>query len=308
MAPLSTRSGIAAPVHLRHIQLKEKLFTIFLVLSGVIILTALGAFFISLFTGAAPAMKQFGFGFIFSKTWNPVTEEFGALPFIIGTLITAFLSLILSLPFALSIAMAMGEYFKKGFPATFIKSMTELLAGIPSVIYGFWGLIAITPLIRLLQQKLEMTPYGVGILSASIVLAIMIIPYTASIAREIIELVPNDLKEAGYALGATPYEVMRDIILPYAKSGIIAGIILSLGRALGETMAVTMLIGNSNVLPKSIFAPANTISSVIANEFNEAGAGLHSGSLIMLGLILLVITAIINIIGKYIIKKTTVGG
>lgn len=308
MADIRNGGGSAAPAFLHTLRLKEFLFKAALVASGALLLIALGAFFVSLFIGASPAIKEFGFGFLWSKTWNPVTEQFGAFPFIVGTLLTAFVSLAVSFPFALSIAIALGEFYRKGIMASFVKSMTELLAGIPSVIYGFWGLAVLAPLIRELQQKFDMPPYGVGILTASIILSIMIIPYSASIAREIIELVPNDLKEAGYALGSTRYEVIRDVILPYAKSGIIAGVILSLGRALGETMAVTMLIGNSNKIPTSLLSPANTMSSVIANEFNEAGSGLHSGSLIMLGLILLVITAIINFIGKYIIKKTTVGG
>lgn len=308
MAEIRNGGGSAAPSFLQMLRLKEFLFKFALVGAGAVLLIALGAFFVSLFIGASPAIKEFGFGFLWSKTWNPVTEQFGALPFLVGTLLTAFVSLAVSFPFAISIAIALGEFYRKGIMASFVKSMTELLAGIPSVIYGFWGLAVLAPLIRELQQKLGMSPYGVGILTASIILSIMIIPYSASIAREIIELVPNDLKEAGYALGSTRYEVIRDVILPYAKSGIIAGVILSLGRALGETMAVTMLIGNSNKLPTSLLSPANTMSSVIANEFNEASSGLHSGSLIMLGLILLVITAIINFIGKYIIKKTTVGG
>ncbi len=308
MARTPIGGGSAAPVVFTSIRTKEALFRGILIAAGAILLITLGAFFVSLFIGASPAIKEFGFGFLWSKTWNPVTEQFGALPFLVGTLLTAFISLAISFPFAISIAIALGEFYRKGFVSSVVKSMTELLAGIPSVVYGFWGLAVLAPLIRDVQQKFGMSPYGVGVLTASIILAIMIIPYSASIAREIIELVPNDLKEAGYALGATRYEVVRDITLPYAKSGIIAGVILSLGRALGETMAVTMLIGNNNKIPANILSPANTMSSVIANEFNEAGSGLHSGSLIMLGLILLVITALINFIGKYIIKKTTVGG
>jgi phosphate transport system permease protein len=181
--------------------------------------------------------------------------------------------------------------------------MIELLAGVPSVIYGFCGLFLLAPLIRNLEIKLGVPPYGVGILTASLVLSIMIIPYSASIGREVIGLVPSDLKEAALSLGATRFEVIRKVILPYAGSGIVAGILLSLGRALGETMAVTMVIGNSNFIPKSIFSPANTLASVIANEFTEATGSLYLASLIKLGLVLFIVTTIINLIGKLIIRR-----
>ncbi len=182
----------------------------------------------------------------------------------------------------------------------------ELLAGIPSIVYGFWGLFVFVPFFRNIELKLNILPYGVGILSSSIVLAIMIIPYSSSIIREVITMVPKDIKEAGYSLGATRYEIIKKVILPYSMSGIFAGILLSLGRALGETMAVTMVIGNSNMLPSSIFAPSNTMASVIANEFTEATGHIYLSALIGVGLLLFIITTIINIIGKYIMKKISV--
>jgi phosphate transport system permease protein len=185
--------------------------------------------------------------------------------------------------------------------------MIELLAGVPSVIYGFCGLFLLAPLVRNLEMKLGMAPYGVGIFTASLVLSIMIIPYSASIGREVIGLVPSDLKEAALSLGATRFEVIRKVILPFGGSGIVAGILLSLGRALGETMAVTMVIGNSNFIPKSIFSPANTLASVIANEFTEATGSLYLASLIELGLVLFIVTTIINLIGKLIIRRMGVG-
>jgi phosphate transport system permease protein len=184
-----------------------------------------------------------------------------------------------------------------------VKSAVELLAGIPSVIYGFWGLYLLVPIIRDLEMKFGILPYGVGIFTASVVLAIMIVPYAASIGREAIQLVPQDLKESAYSLGATRFEVVRIIIIPYARSGIAAGISLAFGRAFGETMAVTMVIGNSNFIPKSIFAPANTMASVIANEFTEAVGKLYLSSLIEIGLFLFIVSALITIVGKYIIKR-----
>jgi phosphate transport system permease protein len=185
--------------------------------------------------------------------------------------------------------------------------MIELLAGVPSVIYGFCGLFLLAPFIRALEMTLGAAPYGVGIFTASLVLSIMIIPYSASIGREVISLVPSDLKEAALSLGGTRFEVIRKVILPYAAPGIVAGILLSLGRALGETMAVTMVIGNSNFIPKSIFSPANTLASVIANEFTEATGNLYLSSLIELGLVLFIVTTIINFIGKLIIRRMGVG-
>jgi len=185
--------------------------------------------------------------------------------------------------------------------------MIELLAGVPSVIYGFCGLFLLAPLVRILEMKLGVTPYGVGIFTASVVLSIMIIPYSALIGREVISLVPTDLKEAALSLGATRFEIIRKVVLPYAGSGIVAGILLSLGRALGETMAVTMVIGNSNFIPKSIFSPANTLASVIANEFTEATGSLYLASLIELGLVLFIVTTIINLIGKLVIRRMGVG-
>jgi phosphate transport system permease protein len=175
------------------------------------------------------------------------------------------------------------------------------------VIYGFWGLFVLVPIIRGLQVKLGVLPYGVGIFSASLILSVMIIPYAASIGREVIALVPSDIKEAGYSLGATRQEVVTKIILPYARSGIGAGILLALGRALGETMAVTMVIGNANILPRSIFSPGNTMASVIANEFAEATGRLYLSSLIEIGVLLFLVTVIINLIGKYVIQRVTVG-
>ncbi len=264
------------------------------------------AIFLSLLLNSFPSLKKMGIGFVFGKTWDPVFNQFGALPFLIGTLLTSFLALLISIPFSLSISLFLGEYFTKGIFSSILKSAIELLAGIPSVIYGFWALFVLVPLVRTIQVKLGILPYGVGIFTASLVLAIMIIPYSAAIGREVIQLVPSDLKEAAFSLGATRFEVIRRIVLPYARSGIMAGILLALGRALGETMAVTMVIGNTNVIPRDIFSPANTMASVIANEFTEATGEIYLSALVEIGLLLFVVTTIINIIGRQIVKKMTI--
>lgn len=281
----------------------DKVFKNILLLSLSVLILLVATVLILLFSNSFATIGKFGLSNLANKVWNPIEGEYGVLPFLIGTLITSFLSLLISLPFSITIALFLGEYFKTGFLNTFVKSAVELLAGIPSLIYGFWGLFVVVPMVRQLQTMLGIEPYGVGLFTASIILAIMIIPYSASLGQEIIKLIPTDLKEAGFALGATRYEVIRSIIIPYSFSGLMAGVILSLGRALGETMAVTMVIGNSNNLPKSLFAPANTMASLIANEFNEASGEVYLSSLIEIGLILFIVTSIINYLGKLIIKK-----
>jgi len=206
----------------------------------------------------------------------------------------------------LAISIFIGEYFKEGVLSAFLKNVTELLAGIPSIIYGFWALFVLVPIVRQFKMKLGMFPYGVGIFTASLILSVMIVPYAASIGREVIALVPTEIKEAAYSLGATRQEVITKVILPYCRSGIMAGILLALGRALGETMAVTMVVGNSNLLPRNIFAPGNTMASIIANEFAEATASLYVSALIEVGLLLFLVTMVINIMGRYIVKKLSI--
>ena len=282
------------------------LFRNIIFLSGVFIILLLFAIFLTLTFNSFPSLKVFGIKFLYGKTWDPVFNEFGALPFLIGTILTSFLALIISIPFSFSISIFLGEYFREGKISSLLKTLIELLAGIPSIIYGFWGLFVFAPVVRYIQIKLGITPYGVGIFTASIILSIMIIPYSASIGREVIELVPSEIKEAAYSLGATRYEVIKKVILPYAHSGMLSGIILSLGRALGETMAVTMVVGNSNFIPKNIFSPGNTMASVIANEFAEATGDLYLSALIEIGLILFLVTLIINLIGRYVIRKYAV--
>jgi len=284
----------------------EILFQKTIYFSGVIILLLLLGIFFTLLFSSLPSIKAFGIKFITGRKWDPVTGNFAAFPFLVGTLLTSFLALAISIPFSMSIALLLGEYLKGGVISSFLTGVVELLAGIPSVIYGFWGLFILVPALRFIEMKLGIFPYGVGIFTASLILSVMIIPYSASLGKEVINLVPRDLKEAAYSLGGTRFEVIKKIILPYARSGIFAGILLSLGRALGETMAVTMVIGNSNFLPKNIFSPSNTMASVIANEFTEAVETLHLSSLIEIGLLLFLITTIVNIAGRYIINKVRV--
>jgi len=287
----------------------ENLFRNYLIIVSTLFILLCVAIIITMLYKSLPSLKQFGFGFYTSDNWNPSRQSYGSLVFLVGTLITSFLALLISLPFTLMISCFLGEYFKDGWLSTVLKSMVELLAGIPSIIYGLWGSFIFVPFMRSImtyfyeKEIIDTVPYGLGIFTASIILSVMIIPYSASIGREVISLVPNDLKEAAYSMGATRFEVVRKIILPYCKSGLFAGNLLALGRALGETMAVTMVIGNRNVLPKSIFDPASTLASVLALEFAEATNEIHISSLVHLGLVLLMTTIIINIIGKAVINR-----
>jgi phosphate transport system permease protein len=252
-----------------------------------------------------PSIKALGLKFLYTSEWDPVTDEYGSFPFLIGTLLTSLLALLIALPFSLSIGLFLGEYYTEGRISFIFKNVVELLAGIPSVIYGLWGLYILVPIVRIIELKLGYPPYGVGLFSASFILSIMILPYAVSLTRQVITMVPGNLKEAAYSLGATRYEVIRRVILPYTRSGIFAGILLALGRALGETMAVTMLIGNLHAIPKNLFAPANTMPSIIANEFTEATGQIYTSALIEMALLLFVVTTIINMIGRRIIKRFT---
>ena len=283
----------------------EKVFKVSLVIIALLMIVIALGVFLTLVVQSMPSIKALGIGYLWGSTWDPVGDVYGALPFLLGTLITSFLALLISIPFSYAIAIYLGEYNTKGWLSGFLKNIVELVAAVPSVIYGFWALVVLVPMVRTLELKVGAPPYGVGILSASLILAIMIIPYAASLGRELIRMVPSPLKEGAYALGATRYEVLKNVTLPYTKSGLFAGLLLSLGRALGETMAVTMVIGNTSALPTSIFSPGNTMASVIANEFTEADRAVYLSSLIELGLVLFVVTVVINIVGKMIIKKFT---
>jgi len=272
---------------------------------GLLVLaTALGGF-VTLCILSWPSIKAFGLSFLWSRDWDPVANKFGALPFVVGTLATSFLALLMATPFSLGTGLFLTEYAPKKLKEV-MGFMVELLAAIPSVIYGLWGIFFLVPLVRRLEMALNVPPYGVGAFTASLILAIMILPYATSVIREVISMVPRDLKEGAYALGATRWEVMRFVVLPYARSGIFAGIVLALGRALGETMAVTMVIGNRNEILKGLFAPTNTMASVIANEFTEATSRVYLASLVEIGLILFVITLLVNIAARVITERLKV--
>ena len=281
--------------------MQDKIFRVLLILSAVVIPIIGGGIVYSLTADASGAFEHFGFwNFIFSDDWVTTAgkESYGALPFITGTLLTTILALLMCIPFSVPVALFTGEYFRGKKIAAVLGTVTDLLAGIPSIIYGLWGFYVL----RNVFMHLNLSPQGSGILTAAFVLAIMIVPYAASLSSEFIKMVPSDLKEGAYAMGATRAEVIRRVVFPMAGSGIFSAYILAIGRALGETMTVTMLIGNTNQMPETLRTTGNTMASIIANQFGEAD-GLKLSSLIAIGLLLFLITAVINMIGKILIRK-----
>ena len=281
--------------------MQDRIFRTLLLLSAILIPVICWGIIYSLSYDASAAFGHFGFwNFIFSDDWVTTAgkESYGALPFITGTLLTTLLALLICIPFSLPVALFTGEYFRGKKIATVLSTIIDLLAGIPSIIYGLWGFYAL----RGIFMHLNLSPQGSGILTAAFVLAIMIVPYAASLSSEFIKMVPSDLKEGAYGLGATRAEVIRRVIFPTAGSGIFSAYILAIGRALGETMTVTMLIGNTNQMPDTLRTTGNTMASIIANQFGEAD-GLKLSSLIAIGLLLFLITAIINMIGKILIRR-----
>lgn len=277
-------------------------------MSAILVLIVVGVF-ITLIVQSWPTIKTLGIGYLWGKVWDPVSNVYGAYPFLIGTLLTSFIALFISIPFSYAIAIYLGEYNPKGWLSDLLKNTVELIAAVPSVIYGFWALFVLVPKVRALELAWHIAPYGIGILTSSLILAVMIIPYGASLGITLIRMTPSPLKEGAYALGATRFEVIQKVITPYTRSGLFAGVLLSLGRALGETMAVTMVIGNTSALANSfkemIFGPGNTMASVIANEFTEADHTQYLSALIELGLVLFCVTVVINLIGKRIITRFT---
>ncbi len=284
--------------------MSDKIFKTILFLIALMIPLICGGIVYALVTDAYQAFEYFGFfKFLTSSEWSYTegNEQYGAMPFITGTLMTTFLALLFCIPFSLPVALFTGEYFKGTKIASILSTIVDLLAGIPSIIYGLWGFFTLRPII----MALNISPQGSSILTASLVLAIMIVPYAASLSAEFIKMVPNDLKESAYSLGSIRAEVVRKVIFPVSGSGIFSSYILAIGRALGETMTVTMLIGNTNAIPDSITSTGNSMASIIANQFGEAD-GLRLSSLIAIGLILFLITATINMIGKIMIKHSRI--
>ncbi len=281
------------------------------------VLLLLTGVMISLVAGALPALRTFGFGFLTSERWNPVTEKFGALAPIYGTLVTSFIAMLIAVPVGLMIAFFLTELCPQWLRRP-IGIAIELLAGIPSIIYGIWGLFIFAPFLQQTLQPLLINtlgdvpgiaplfsgpPYGIGMLTAGLILAIMVLPFVTSISRDVFEAVPAVLKEAAYGVGCTTWEVVRYVVLPYARVGVIGGVMLGLGRALGETMAVTFVIGNAHKVSASLLAPGTTISATIANEFTEAVGDLYTSALIALGLILFVITFIVLAAARYMLLR-----
>ncbi len=284
--------------------MSDKIFKAILLAASLVLPFICGGIIYTLTSDSSEAITHFGFfNFISSSDWNYTEghEQYGALPFITGTLLTTLLALIFCIPFSLPVSLFVGEYFKGTKIAEILSTVTDLLAGIPSIIYGLWGFYTLRPLI----MSLNISPQGSGILTAALVLAIMIVPYAASLSSEFIKMVPADLKEGAYSLGATRAEVIWHVMFPVAGSGIFSSYILAIGRALGETMTVTMLIGNTNQMPESLTSTGNTMASIIANQFGEAD-GLRLSSLIAIGLILFLITAVINMAGKFLIKRARI--
>jgi phosphate transport system permease protein len=276
------------------------------------VLAMLGAIIGSLLMGAYPAFQTFGFGFLTSTEWNPVTSQYGAANAIYGTVVTSLIALLIAIPVSFGIAVFLTELCPARMRRT-LGTAVELLAGVPSIIYGMWGLFVFAPIFSdYIQPALQMTigsipvlgklvqgaPMGIGMLAAGIILAVMIIPFIASVMRDVFEVVPPILKESAYGLGATTWEVVRNIVLPYTKAGVVGGIMLGLGRALGETMAVTFVIGNAHKISASLFEPGNSIASTLANEFAEASKDMHIASLVSLGLVLFLITFIVLSLAK----------
>ena len=285
--------------------------------AAITVLVILGGIIVSLVYGSWPALRTFGVGFLFEESWNPVTEKFGAIAPIYGTVVTSLIAMLIAVPVGLFIALFLTELCPMWLRRP-IGIAIELLAGIPSIIYGIWGLFVFAPFLQQYVQPFLIAvfghvpvlstlfagpPYGIGILTAGLILAIMVLPFITSISRDVFEAVPPVLKEAAYGLGCTTWEVARYVVLPYTRVGVIGGVMLGLGRALGETMAVTFVIGNAHRISGSILAPGTTISATIANEFTEAVGDLYTSSLIALGLILFVITFIVLAIARLMLMR-----
>ena len=274
---------------------------------------------VSLFMGAWPALEKFGFSFLISAEWNPVTEQFGALVAIYGTLVTSVIAMLIGVPVSFGIAIFITELCPVWLKRP-VSTAIELLAAIPSIIYGMWGLFVFAPFfgdhiepwisdhlgeIPFMGPLFSGPPLGIGVLTAGIILGIMVIPFMAAVFRDLFEVVPPVLKESAYGIGATTWEVIRNIVLPYTKTGVVGGIMLGLGRALGETMAVTFVIGNADRLETSLLMPGNTISSSLANQFTEAVGEIYTSSLIALGLILFLITIVVLSLAKFFLLRLT---
>ncbi|MEO5799739.1 MAG: phosphate ABC transporter permease subunit PstC [Gemmatimonadales bacterium] len=309
--PASTDSALAGTSR------GDQLFKWLLTLAALFVPALLVALFLELARGSGLAVSAFGFGFLTSSTWDPVAGQFGAFPLIFGTLLTSFIALLLAVPLSLGVAIYLTEFAPQVIRKP-VATVIELLAAIPSVVYGLWGVFVLIPVLKstvfpALRGAFGFLPifkgaiYGPSVLSASIILTIMIMPFIMSVSRSVLLAVPNSQREAALALGATRWEAVRTAIVPYARSGIIGAIILGLGRALGETMAVTMLIGNRHDISASLFAPGYSMAAVIANEFSEAATELHISSLTYVALLLFLVTVLVNAAARLLIWRVARG-
>ena len=301
----------------RRSRLADTLFHYSLVACCLSVLAIVALIVFELVTGSRLSQHAFGWRFFVGDNWDPVAGDFGALPFIYGTVVSSFLALLLAVPLSVGVAIFITEMCPRLLRGV-LSFLVELLAAIPSVIYGLWGIFVLAPLLRVQVQPwlakhlgwtglFEGQPYGVGMLAAGVVLAIMIVPIVASITREVLTAVPQAQREAVLALGATRWEMIRTGVLRNARAGIVGGVILGLGRALGETMAVTMVIGNSAQIVKSLFAPGYTMASVLANEFSEATGNLYLSALVEIGLALFLVTIVVNILARLLVWSVTRG-
>jgi phosphate transport system permease protein len=306
-----------APRGVRAGAIGDFLFRSLTFLFALLVLLILGGVIVALVDGALPALRTFGFSFLVTEVWNPVTKKFGALAPIYGTLVTSAIAMLAGIPLAFGVAVFITEICPLWLKRP-LATMIELLAAIPSIIYGIWGLFVFAPFV---QQYIEPPvigllgqvpgigaffagpPLGIGVLTAGFILAIMVLPFISSIMRDVFETVPAMLKESAYGLGATRGEVVRSVVLPYTRIGVIGGIMLGLGRALGETMAVTFVIGNAHSISASILQPGTTISAALANEFTEADSDIYLSALVALGFILFLITFIVLAIAKMMLLR-----
>ncbi len=300
----------------------DKLFAALAHAAALLTLLLLAGIIVSLLIGAWPSIREYGISFLWRSEWDPVRNRYGGLVMIYGTVMTSFIALLIAVPVSFGIALFLTE-LSPAWLRQPLGTAIELLAAVPSIVYGMWGLLVFSPLLATyVQQPLQSAfgsvpvlgalfsgpPVGIGILSAGIILAIMVIPFIASVMRDVFEVTPPMLKESAYALGSTTWEVVSKVVLPYTKTGVVGGIMLGLGRALGETMAVTFVIGNFNQLDSlSLFQAANSITSALANEFAEAGEGLHQASLIYLGLVLFFITFVVLSFSKLLLMQLRKG-
>jgi phosphate transport system permease protein len=318
--PIQSMSATAPkfpPPRRRFAKWDDKFFEFLTKFFAFLVFSILAAILVSLFVGSSLTLEKYGARFLFSTNWDPVQEEFGALVPIYGTLVTSLVAMVIGVPISFGIALFLTELAPAWLKRP-LGTAIELLAGIPSIIYGMWGLFVLVPIFQSHVQPaiigmLEGVPFigalfqgpplGIGMLTAGVILSIMVIPFIASVMRDVFELVPAVLKETAYGLGATTWEVMWKVVLPYTKAGVIGGVMLGLGRALGETMAVTFVIGNANRMAVSLMAPGTSIASSLANEFTEAVGDLYTSALMELGLILFLITTIVLALAKFLLLR-----